>query len=227
MRLAVRTSFHSSSDQSTVSCLYSLLWSWLSVTFILVKKPCPENLNRINKCMHFIIYLQKFRYYMFKVVSFSCIFILYEFKSMPSQGNRVILIGLFSLLVIVMSCRKHQMYYFDEAQLHDYSNSRSIVINCTLTKGQNIVWNCCISLLKTVVLTHQSEMSIPRFYFKMRCKNLPIWRRLQIWFLHCQSIWGPDIKNTYFFLQINFYLPQEVHVYEQSACWRNTGFDIC
>ncbi len=132
---------------------------------------------------------------MFKVVSFSCIFILYEFKSMPSRGNGVILIGLFSLLVIVMSCRKHQMYYFDEAQLHDYSNSRSIVINCTLTKGQNIVWNCCISLLKTVVLTHQSETSIPRFYFKMRCKNLPIWRRLQTWFLLCQSIWGPDIKQ--------------------------------
>ncbi len=164
---------------------------------------------------------------MFKVVSFSCIFILYEFKSMPSRGNGVILIGLFSLLVIVMSCRKHQMYYFDDAQLHDYSNSRSIVINCTLTKGQNIVWNCCISLLKTVVLTSvwneypevlfQNEMQKPANLEAIANLILTLSINMRTWYK----------INKYYFLPITFYLPQEVHAYEQSTYWRNTGFDIC
>lgn len=56
--LVVRTNFYSS-DQSTVSHLYTLLWSWLS-NFYPRKSPCTEIWSRMNKCMHFVIYLQKF-----------------------------------------------------------------------------------------------------------------------------------------------------------------------
>lgn len=56
--LVARTNFYSSSDQSTASHLYSLLWSWLC-NFYPHKKPCSEIWSRMNKCMHFVIYLQK------------------------------------------------------------------------------------------------------------------------------------------------------------------------